>query len=124
VKGRGGVRVLRKGGPPAGLFRDTTFERESLQLHVGDACFIVTDGVTEALEGDGFLKRTLNRLSVGHSTGDAARLCQAVMTRALAGHGPKDVTGWDDDRTVVVATIGAATGPRSPVNRGSRHDHH
>jgi sigma-B regulation protein RsbU (phosphoserine phosphatase) len=47
VKGRGGLRFLRKGGPPAGLFRDTSFERESLQLHTGDACLIVTDGVTE-----------------------------------------------------------------------------
>jgi serine phosphatase RsbU (regulator of sigma subunit) len=125
VKGRGGVRFLRRGGPPAGLFRDTTFERESLQLHVGDACFIVTDGVTEALHGDGLLERTLNRLPLRHGSGDAARLCQAVMTRALAGHGPSDATEWDDDRTVVVATIGAAPRLRSPLTGGSRNgDHH
>jgi ubiquinone/menaquinone biosynthesis C-methylase UbiE len=34
-----------------------------------------------------------------------------VMTRALAGHGPIDAAEWDDDRTVVVATIGAAPSP-------------
>ena len=51
VKGRGGLWFLRRGGPPAGLFRDTTFEYESLQLHTGDACLIVTDGVTEAVTG-------------------------------------------------------------------------
>lgn len=123
VRGRGGARVLRTGGPPAGLFRDTTFERESLQLQVGDACFIVTDGVTEAL-GDGLLQRTLNRLPRRRSSGDAARLCQAVMTSALAGHGPNDVTDWDDDRTVVVATLGAAPGPHSQLNGGSRYGHH
>ena len=123
VKGRGGLKFLRRGGPPAGLFRDTTYEGESLQLHTGDACLIVTDGVTEALDTDGPLEGSLDRLPIRHSIGDAARLCQAVMTRALAGHGPSDATEWDDDRTVVVATVGAGTG-RNLVNGGSRYGHH
>src|SRR5262245_40426092 len=45
VKGQGGVTSLRRGGPPAGLFREALFERESVQLHTGDVCLIVTDGV-------------------------------------------------------------------------------
>jgi serine phosphatase RsbU (regulator of sigma subunit) len=124
VKGRGGVHHLRRGGPPAGLFRDTTFERESLKLHTGDACLIVTDGVTEALDEDSPLERSLDRLPLWRSSGDAARLCQAVMTHALAGHGPSDATEWDDDRTVVVATVGATPRPRSPSNGESHHGHH
>ena len=124
VKGRGGLRLLSRGGPPAGLFRDSTFACESIQLHAGDACLIVTDGVTEALDHDSPLERTLDRWPLRHSTGDAARLCQTVMAEALAGHGPSDAADWDDDRTVVVTTIGAAPGPRSPLNGGSHHGHH
>ena len=123
VKGRGGLHFLRRGGPPAGLFRDTTFEQESMQLHTGDACFIVTDGVTEALDGTP-LEHNLERIGLWHSTGDAARLCQAVMTRALAAHGPSDAAEWDDDRTVVVATVGPAPGPRGRSNGGTRYGHH
>jgi sigma-B regulation protein RsbU (phosphoserine phosphatase) len=124
VKGRGGLRFLRKGGPPAGLFRDTTFERESLQLHTGDACLIVTDGVTESLDDEDPLERNLDRFGLWHSTGDAARLCQMVMARALAGHGPSDAADWDDDRTVVVAMLGPAPGPRGRASGGSRYGHY
>jgi serine phosphatase RsbU (regulator of sigma subunit) len=123
VKGRGGRHFLRRGGPPAGLFPHTTFERQSIQLHTGDACLIVTDGVTEALDGTP-LDHNLDRIGLWRSSGDAARLCQAVMTRALAGHGPSDAQDWDDDRTVVVATIGPEPRPRSRSNGGSRYGHH
>jgi serine phosphatase RsbU (regulator of sigma subunit) len=94
-----------------------------MQLHTGDACFIVTDGVTEALDGTP-LEHNLDQIGLWHSTGDAARLCQAVMIRALAAHGPSDATDWDDDRTVVVATIGPAPGPRGRSNGRSRYGHH
>jgi sigma-B regulation protein RsbU (phosphoserine phosphatase) len=123
VKGRGGLHFLRRGGPPAGLFRDTAFEQESMQLHTGDACFIVTDGVTEALDGTP-LEDNLERIGLWHSTGDAARLCQAVMTSALAAHGPTDADEWDDDRTVVVATVGPAPGPRGRSTGEARYGRH
>jgi serine phosphatase RsbU (regulator of sigma subunit) len=83
-----------------------------MHLHTGDTCLIVTDGVTEALDGIP-LERNLDRVGLWHTTGEAARLCQAVMTRALAAHGPSDATDWDDDRTVVVATVGPAPAARS-----------
>jgi serine phosphatase RsbU (regulator of sigma subunit) len=105
VSGRGGLTLLRRGGPPAGLLRDAAFEHESLQLHTGDVCLIVTDGVTEALDDDS-LARDLDVLSTRQSPGNATRLCHAVMIRALAGHGPRNATDWDDDRTVVVTTLG------------------
>ena len=120
VKGRSGLTYLRRGGPPAGLLPETSFERESVQLHIGDVCLIVTDGVTEALDGDSLLEGTLERVPLLRRVGDAARLCQEVMSRALAGHGPSDATEWDDDRTVVVATVGPAPGPRRQFNGGSR----
>jgi len=106
IKGRGGVTLVRRGGPPAGLFRETAYERQSIQLHTGDVCLIVTDGVTEAIDADRPLERDLDRLMKREHPSNAARLCHAVMTRALAGHGPADVGDWDDDRTVVVVTVG------------------
>jgi len=78
VKGRSGRTYLRRGGPPAGLLLETSFERESVQLHSGDVCLIVTDGVTEALDGDSLLEGTLERVPLLRRVGDAARLCACV----------------------------------------------
>jgi serine phosphatase RsbU (regulator of sigma subunit) len=66
----------------------------TLQLHAGDVCLIVTDGVTEALDDD-----------------------------SLAGHAPSDATDWDDDRTVVVTTIGAPDS-HGQLYRGSTYAQH
>jgi serine phosphatase RsbU (regulator of sigma subunit) len=103
VAGRRGIRYLNRGGPPAGVLPDAVFEQELLQLHVGDACLLITDGVTEALEGDTPLERDLEASLERH--GSAVELCQAVMARALSGHGPPGTQGWDDDRTVVVVKV-------------------
>jgi sigma-B regulation protein RsbU (phosphoserine phosphatase) len=105
VTGRYGTRHLNRGGPPAGLLPEAQFDQERLQLDVGDVCLLVTDGVTEALDGDTPLERDLEPSRVRHGAGSAAALCQAVMARALAGHGPREANDWDDDRTVVVATV-------------------
>jgi len=106
VAGRGGIRHLNRGGPPAGLLPDAEFDQERLQLLVGDACLLVTDGVTEALEGDTPLERDLEASRERHGARSAAELCQAVMARALKGPGPPGDLYWDDDRTVVVVTVG------------------
>ena len=105
VAGRDGIRQLNRGGPPAGLLRAAEFDQELLQLHVGDACLLVTDGVTEALEGDTPLARDLEAWRERHGARSAAELCQAVMARALKGHGPPGDLYWDDDRTVVVVKV-------------------
>jgi serine phosphatase RsbU (regulator of sigma subunit) len=105
VAGRGGIRHLNRGGPPAGLLPEAEFDQELLQLHAGDACLLVTDGVTEALEGDTSLEGDPEALRERYGAGSAAELCQAVMARARAGHGPPGVREWDDDRTVVVVKV-------------------
>ena len=105
VAGRAGTRHLHRGGPPAGLFANAEFDRERVQLHGGDVCLLVTDGVTEALEGDRSLERDLEVSRERERPGYAAQLCQAVMTRALSGHGPGGAEEWDDDRTVVVVKV-------------------
>jgi len=109
VAGRDGIRHLNRGGPPAGLLAEAEFDQEQLQLQVGDACLVVTDGVTEALEGDTPLERDLEASWQRCGVKSAAELCRAVMARALSGHGPLGVQEWDDDRTVVVVKVSEST---------------
>jgi sigma-B regulation protein RsbU (phosphoserine phosphatase) len=105
VAGSHGVRHLNQGGPPAGLLPDARFAQEDIQLHDGDACVLVTDGVTEALDEQTALDRYLEPSVAGNGALSAAELCQNLMARALAGHGPPEAQVWDDDRTVVVVKV-------------------
>ena len=105
VLGDCGLRHLKEGGPPAGLLPDARFDQEQLHLHVGDACVLVTDGVTEALEEERALERYLESSAAPSGDKSAAELCHLVMARALAGHGPPQAREWDDDRTVVVVKV-------------------
>ena len=105
VVGAKGTRCLSCGGPPIGLFHDESFEEETLALNTGDTCVMVTDGITEGLENvtrnavDAIAQRTRR---AGES---ATGICNAVMSLALEGKGPRGVEQWEDDRTVVVAAV-------------------
>ena len=48
-----GCRELREGGIPAGLFEDTRYEAQRLQLEPGDTILFMTDGLNEAQSPDG-----------------------------------------------------------------------
>jgi serine phosphatase RsbU (regulator of sigma subunit) len=100
-----GTRHLTAGGPPAGLLPAAAFEQEVLAIHPGDICLMVSDGVTEALDGIPLENRVGALSSPGGSVAD---LCDRVMRQALAGHGPSGDGDWDDDRTVVVVGVTAA----------------
>lgn len=104
-----GVRHLDRGGPPLGLLPGARFEEDVLSLAAGDTCLLVTDGVTEALDDSSVLPDLLR----GSATG-AEELCAKVMARAHAADGPSGVTGWEDDRTVVVVRMREG----SPQTRG------
>lgn len=102
--GSQGIRRLDRGGPPAGLMPHARFEQEQLRITVGDACLLVTDGVTEAVESTARLESDfVTSLATGIG---AVSLCDALLARALSGPGPSDVPNWDDDRTVVVMLLG------------------
>jgi phosphoserine phosphatase RsbU/P len=105
MAGSRGVRHLNRGGPAAGLLPEARFEQELVSLSVGDVCLLVSDGVTEALEGETPLERDLVASAVRHGRVSAAELCHSVMARALNGQGPLGIQGWDDDRTVVVVKV-------------------
>jgi serine phosphatase RsbU (regulator of sigma subunit) len=96
------TRHLDRGGPPAGLLSSATFDQELLNVHAGDICLLVSDGVTEALDGVPLEDRLRTAQVRG---GSAQELCESVMTQALRGQGPSGDADWDDDRTVVVVTV-------------------
>jgi len=115
--GRAGGFRLDRGGPPLGLFPDVRFEQDTMSLRGGDACLVVTDGVTEATDDAALIEagfRMLHDLSLS-----AAELCRWVMTQALTGRGPDGAADWDDDRTVVVIRLDDSASRRTS-QRGIR----
>jgi hypothetical protein len=99
---RSGLRLLSRGGPPAGLFPETAYEAEVVALEAGDLGVIVSDGITEAVEEDGIpavdlLSRSVYAVPEPRTP---ERVCDALMKMALHGSGPRGVTGWQDDKTV------------------------
>ena len=106
--GSSGRRLLSRGGPPAGLFADTTYESEVLPIEPGDLGVIVTDGITEAIEEDGtaavdILSRTICDIS-GRRTPE--RVCDVLMKAAQRSAGPRGVANWQDDKTVLAFAFG------------------
>ena len=101
--GSSGRRLLSRGGPPAGLFADTTYESEVLPIEPGDLGVIVSDGITEAIEEEGtpavdILNRTICDIS-GRRTPE--RVCDVLMKAAQRSAGPRGVANWQDDKTVL-----------------------
>lgn len=97
-------QVLTAGGPPLGLWPDTTYPSFTLPLPASTLGVIVTDGITEALAGatDSALDRIETaRNALTRSSPEA--VCEAVMR--LADGAPPPVDGWHDDRTVVVFSL-------------------
>jgi sigma-B regulation protein RsbU (phosphoserine phosphatase) len=117
ILGSDGLRRLERGGPPAGLLPRAQYEQEVVRLRIGDTCFLVSDGVTEALDGAFPLDQGVT--SVRLAAASAAELCNAIMTMALDGHGPSGVADWDDDRTAVVVRV-SALNARSSERRTTR----
>ena len=102
LTGPTGTRHLARGGPAAGLLVDATYDQELLSVNAGDMCVLVSDGVTEALDGLP-LEETVQSAHGQDET--AGEICDRVMTQALAGPGPSGASDWEDDRTVVVVTV-------------------
>lgn len=115
VTGPTGVRLLDAMGPPAALLPRTTYDERDMAVDGGDACILVSDGVTEALESEP--GRPLDQIVAiaGHHAGSAESVCRAVMERALRAVGPPGVPEWHDDRTVLVLTI-HENGPAAAIH--------
>jgi serine phosphatase RsbU (regulator of sigma subunit) len=101
-------RALASTGPPAGMLPDPHYEAHELRLAAGDALVLVTDGVTEAIEVDGRVEERLAWTVAHRRAGGPQAVCERVMRLARSGRGPLGAGDWQDDRTVVVATLDTA----------------
>jgi sigma-B regulation protein RsbU (phosphoserine phosphatase) len=80
--GRNGLRCrLGTGGPIVGAFHSATFEEETLQLNPGDTLVVFSDGVPEAMNGDGeeFGEERLVSCLEANREMPSARLLECVL---------------------------------------------
>jgi sigma-B regulation protein RsbU (phosphoserine phosphatase) len=95
-------QVLVQGGPPLGLLPEAAYESGTVPLRAGDLGLLVTDGVTEALEG---ASMSLPDLFVGRAPEAPADACDRLLRAAGEAPGPVGVDGWQDDRTAFVFKV-------------------
>jgi serine phosphatase RsbU (regulator of sigma subunit) len=107
--GSSGRRLLTVGGPPAGLFRETTYASEHIAVGPGDLGVLVTDGITEAIEQDGVpaVDRLQTSICAVADPRTPDRVCDTLMEVARHGAGPAGVSGWQDDKTVLAFVVDA-----------------
>ncbi len=105
--GRDVDRKLDVGGSPLGLLPDTSYEASIVDLRPGDLGVFVTDGVTEALEGQPTNVRDLLRGSTKllHGRGSTEEACDLLLRAAAAAPGPTGAGDWHDDATVFVFRV-------------------
>jgi serine phosphatase RsbU (regulator of sigma subunit) len=99
---------LEATGVPVGLLPEARYETRQTTVAPGDALVLVTDGITEALESGGRVEERIAWTVAQKRSRGPQAVCDRVMRLATSGRGPVGVTGWSDDRTVVVVTLDAA----------------
>ena len=102
---RSGVLQLESGGPPLGLLPGAAYDRASFDLAPGDAGVLVTDGVTEALEGLSLL--LTEALESGRRRREATPKedCDYLLGLAAGSPGPAGSEAWSDDRTALAFRV-------------------
>jgi serine phosphatase RsbU (regulator of sigma subunit) len=103
----GSAGALPSGGPPLGLLPETRYASTGVDLRPGDVGVLVTDGITEALEG---VPTTVSEALRAQRDDSLARrspteICDHLLRAAGRGPGPVGVDGWQDDRTVFVFAV-------------------
>jgi len=92
----GGASTLESGGPPLGLLPEAKYVASTVELQPGYIGVLVTDSITEALEGGPVTLTTRRSPDV---------ICDYLLRAAAEGPGPEGVEGWQDDRTVFVFAV-------------------
>jgi phosphoserine phosphatase RsbU/P len=103
-----GHRELSSTGRPAGLLPDSRYADCTQPLAAGEALVLVTDGVTEAIDGDGRVEERLARAVARKRAAGAQAICDQVMRLSRGPTAASLAANGQDDRTVVVVTLEAA----------------
>jgi phosphoserine phosphatase RsbU/P len=103
--------AFESGGQPLGLLPAATYVTAKLALSPGDIGVLVTDGITEALEGGPTTLSEAVALAPGRAAPPSpADVCDRLLRAAAAGPGPAGVSGWQDDSTVFVFAVERSPG--------------
>ena len=107
IRRDGSFSRLEKGGSVVGMFpadvlaEIAEYQQESFQLHSGDTLLLYTDGVTDAVDGDGepFEEQRLHELTRGIRHESAAEMCTKIRDAVAEFQGD---TQQFDDLTLLV----------------------
>lgn len=103
----GPERRLEAGGPPLGVIPGPHYQSGRLELRPGDIGVMVTDGITEALEGSSVNVSDLlrGRLQSLCELGSPKRVCDVLLAAAAEAPGPIGAGDWHDDATALVFRV-------------------
>jgi serine/threonine protein phosphatase PrpC len=103
-----------------GLIEGAAYASETLVFGEGDVITLVSDGISEALD----VALDLLPAAIAEAVSDARprtpeAVCRHLIEVTHGSHGPREIDGWADDRTVVAFGIVAppnATGSTQSFN--------
>jgi serine phosphatase RsbU (regulator of sigma subunit) len=98
-----GAQVFELGadGPPLGLLPGVSYTSSELGLEPEDLGLLVTDGITEALEGLPLSVREWAQADTARRRGPS-EIGEALLELAGRAPGPAGIASWQDDRTAFV----------------------
>jgi serine phosphatase RsbU (regulator of sigma subunit) len=100
-----GIAELTVGGPPLGLLAGAAYQCGAVDLAPGDLGVLVTDGVTEALDGGAAALRAAVASESLRRLAPPGTVCDQLLRIAGEGHGPLEAGGWSDDRTALAFRV-------------------
>jgi phosphoserine phosphatase RsbU/P len=100
----GSVHRLMSGGTVIGIFADSKYEQETLNLHDDDLLVAYTDGITESMNeyGEEFGEQRLIQLVQENRQLSAAGIKDTIVERVLSWSFAEE---RDDDMTLIIAKI-------------------
>ena len=100
----GSVHRLMSGGTVVGIFADSKYDQETLNLHDGDLLVAYTDGITESVNeyGEEFGEQRLIQLVQESRTLTAAGIKDTIVEQVLSWSFAEE---RDDDMTLIIAKI-------------------
>jgi sigma-B regulation protein RsbU (phosphoserine phosphatase) len=100
----GKIRRLNAGGTVVGVFPDSKYEQETIQVHAGDVFAAYTDGIVESVNefGEEYGENRLTQLIQENRHLDADSIKDAVVRQVLSWTFAEE---RDDDMTLIIAKI-------------------